>query len=204
MAWALLLLAVFLDGTVPDTLPIWFLFVGAVPLWVCYGGGPLLTAARRGNGPVQDLGLTARPRDFASGVAAGLVTQFLILWALYFPILWFIDDDPSQPARELINSIDGNLDRFLLIVLVTVAAPVVEEVFFRGLLLRALMRRFGPLVAVCVQAAVFAAVHAQWLQFPGLFVFGLVAGGLVAVTGRLGPAVIAHMAFNAGTLALLL
>ncbi len=37
------------------------------------------------------------------------------------------------------------------------------------------------------------------LQFLGLFVFGLVLGALVRVTGRLGPAIWAHVGFNGAT-----
>ena len=47
-----------------------------------------------------------------------------------------------------------------------------------------------------ISSAVFAAIHFQPLQFPGLMVFGLVAGTLVARTGRAGPAVWAHIGFN--------
>jgi membrane protease YdiL (CAAX protease family) len=52
-------------------------------------------------------------------------------------------------------------------------------------------------------AAVFALLHFQALQFPGLFVFGVVLASLTLALGRLGPAVWAHMAFNASTVAVL-
>ena len=43
----------------------------------------------------------------------------------------------------------------------------------------------------------FAAVHLQLLQFPALVLIGLVLGWLTLRTGRLGPAIWAHVAFNA-------
>ena len=60
-------------------------------------------------------------------------------------------------------------------------------------------------LALIVSAVVFAAGHFQPLQFPALFAFGLVAGILAQRSGRLGPAIWAHVGFNATTtIALLL
>jgi hypothetical protein len=43
----------------------------------------------------------------------------------------------------------------------------------------------------------FGAMHFQPLQLPGLTAFGIVAATLAARSGRLGPAVFAHVGFNA-------
>jgi uncharacterized protein len=88
-----------------------------------------------------------------------------------------------------------------------VLAPVIEEVFFRGLLQRALvsllgerMPRLGAAVlGIVVAAAVFAVMHvvgAGPAALIGTFVFGLIAGTLTAATGRIGGAVVAHVVFN--------
>jgi membrane protease YdiL (CAAX protease family) len=46
--------------------------------------------------------------------------------------------------------------------------------------------------------------HLQPLQFPALLVFGVILGVLTVRYGRLGPALWAHVGFNATTLASLL
>ncbi|GAA1510706.1 CPBP family glutamic-type intramembrane protease [Agromyces terreus] len=99
-----------------------------------------------------------------------------------------------------------------------VLGPLIEELFYRGLVLRAVARttrRAGgsrPVaasVAVIVSALVFALAHLvvggavstapARITFAGALVLGLAAGALAAATGRLGGAVIAHVVFN-GTL----
>jgi uncharacterized protein len=70
--------------------------------------------------------------------------------------------------------------------------------------LRAFERRLGTVAAVIASSAFFAATHGQPLQFPALFVAGILFAVLVLMTGRLGPAIIAHMAFNVTTVVLLL
>ncbi len=74
-----------------------------------------------------------------------------------------------------------------------------EELFFRGLLMGAIAKRWTMTAAVIGSAAIFGASHFQPLLFPGLATAGLVFAGCVAKTGRLGPAIVAHMAFNATT-----
>lgn len=95
-------------------------------------------------------------------------------------------------------------------------APFIEEIFFRGLLLRAVegavvrgsggvSRRLALGIAVGVSGVVFALVHVVGLGsvdavvVVGLstLVFGLAAGSVAAVTGRLGGAIVAHVTFNA-------
>jgi membrane protease YdiL (CAAX protease family) len=49
---------------------------------------------------------------------------------------------------------------------------------------------------VVISSAVFGAIHFQIYDLPALFGFGVVAALLTVRTGRLGPAVWAHVAFN--------
>ena len=92
----------------------------------------------------------------------------------------------------------------LLVALVVIGAPLVEEVLYRGLLQRPALERFPHWLVIIVVAAVFALFHFRPIEFPGLFVAGLVFGVCAARTGRLGMAVAAHVAFNATGVALVL
>ena len=169
-----------------------------VPFYGAMVGAALWATSRKGSGPVTDLGLRARWADVPLGLVIGFVVQ-LFVGLLYLPLFWWTDLDSSdldKPARELADKAHG-AGVLLLILVVVIAAPIVEEIFFRGLLLRALERRVGTPVAVVLSAAVFAVTHFQLLQLPALFVFGLVAGHLAVRSGRLGPGIIAHLAFNA-------
>jgi len=83
-----------------------------------------------------------------------------------------------------------------------VGAPIAEEIFFRGLTQRSLLKqrrltRANPWAAIVVTAAFFGVAHFEPLQFPPLFAFGLVLGILAWRTERLGPGIWAHLTFNA-------
>lgn len=91
-------------------------------------------------------------------------------------------------------------------------APVIEEIYFRGLIQRALATAFEPLgntvkwvIAVVVTSLTFALVHAFLLMgtprealLAGIstFFFALLAGATAAATKRLGGSVVGHVVFN--------
>ena len=92
----------------------------------------------------------------------------------------------------------------VLFLIIVVLAPVIEELFFRGLLLRALERRFGSGWAIAGSSGLFGLSHVQGIQLPALVMFGAIAAWLtVRSGGRLGPAIFAHIGFNGWTFAIL-
>jgi CAAX protease family protein len=190
-----------------EDLSLGWLAIAQLGLWAGLGGVPLLAARLKGNGAVIDFGLRAKGVDPAIGLGVGLGTQFILVPALYIPISWVIDlsaDKLEEPARELTDRATDTLGVVLLVLIVGIGAPIVEELFYRGLLLRSLERRFGAnWVPVAGSAVLFAASHFQPLQFPALVLLGVILALLVQRTGRLGPAIATHMVFNLTTVTFL-
>lgn len=180
--------------------PGWGVFIGQLPLWAAMIVIPVVATRSKGAGPVADLGLRFTWWDVPLGLAVGALTQLALLPLLYLPLRrWVSVEDLERPARELVERFGGTGGRVLFVLMVCVCAPVAEEILYRGLLLRSLSRRFGAALGVAVTAVVFGLVHFQAVQTLGLVAFGAVAGILAVWTGRLGPAVAAHMGFNAVT-----
>lgn len=195
----------YLDPESPDV-PLWLVALLQIPLWVGLIGA-LVLAVRRSHGTLgSEFGFTSKPRDVPIGLVVGVLTQLVAVPLLYLPILTLFDldaDDVSAPARALTDRAEG-IGVLLLALVVVVGAPIVEELFFRGMFLRALDVRYGPGWALVWSSVVFGLFHFQLLQLPALILFGFVAGWLTQRTGRLGPAIWAHAAFNAVTVVVLL
>lgn len=181
--------------------PIWAVAVAATCLW-----GPMLVAVamlsrRFGTADLQaDYGITWRRIDLI-GVPIGVLSQLVVIPLLYAPLesIWsttFDGTDRERNARELYESAHGAWI-VVLVVIVVIGAPFVEELVYRGLLQGAFVRQIDDTVAVVVVAAWFALIHFRPVEYPGLFAFGLILGFCAQRTSRLGMSVVAHMAFNA-------
>jgi len=193
----------YIEEGAASELPLTMIALLQIPLWAGYLGAPLWAAKRKGNGVVADFGFGMEGWDVLRGLGAGLGTQIVAIPVLYILIFaisdalgWDYDQDLSGAARELTDKATDPVGVVLLVLIVAIAAPIIEELFFRGLLLRAIEKRSGPTWALWVSSLIFGAVHLQLLQFPALTLIGLVLGWLTLRYGRLGPAIWAHIAFN--------
>lgn len=75
--------------------------------------------------------------------------------------------------------------------------PFLEELLHRGVVYGRLRRMMGMWPAVMVSALIFAGLHFNIVQFVYAFLLGIVFALFVEKTGRLYPAVIAHIVANA-------
>lgn len=182
-----------------NRLSLGWIAVAQLGLWFGLLGVPLAVARFKGNGPVRDYGLRILGRDVPLGLVVGWVSQFAIVWIVYLPLQLFTDissSEVSEPARELTDRATNALGIALLVLIVGIGAPIVEEIFYRGLLQRSLVRRLGEPLGIGITAVVFGVSHFEPLQLPALVLFGIVLGVLAQRYGRLGPAIVAHMVFN--------
>jgi membrane protease YdiL (CAAX protease family) len=198
-------IALAIAGVSPDEDLTFGAFVlGQTALWAGLLGVPIWASRRKGAANLDaDFGFDIRWRDAWLGVPIGLLSQFILVPLVYLPAYWLVDtDDLDRPAREVADTAQG-WEYLLLALVLVVGAPIIEELFFRGLVLRALLRRMGRYWALGGSALVFGLSHFQALQLPALLVVGVVFGVLALRTGRLGPSIWAHGAFNAVLVAIL-
>jgi len=116
---------------------------------------------------------------------------------------------PDARHQDVSNTKDLHHQSAAALVVVIVAAvllaPVVEELFFRGVLLRATMRRFAFWPSAVFTSTLFGLAHAPQVDTgsarlvlaTSIGVFGVLQCMLVRRTGRLGPAMIVHGTRNA-------
>jgi membrane protease YdiL (CAAX protease family) len=152
------------------------------------------------------IGATFERRDVAAGIPLGIVSQLVLVNAVNWPLSRlfpdaFSFDEVSKRASDLVDDARGGWI-FLLALVVVVGAPIVEEIVYRGVVQPGLVSSWGLTTGILVTAALFAAIHMQPVEFPGLFAFALVLGWARHSTGTIGTSIVTHMAFNATGLAL--
>ena len=177
---------------------------GLLGLWIGLIAGVVFYSRVWATGNLRtDLGLDVRWWDLVVGAVAGIGTQLVLIPLLYLPFEHAdhtLKHRLSAPAKSETSAVHGAVPVAVLFVFVAIGAPIVEELFFRGLVLRSLSRWLGPIAGIVGSAVVFGLAHFEALQLAGLILFGLILAALADETGRLGPGMAAHCAFNAVTL----
>lgn len=190
------------DGREPglDSIPFEISLLTNVSLWVGLLAIPVALAAfagkeRRGwNG-----GFDAS--DLSNGVLAGVLLQIPVI-----PLVYFVIQEVTGPlvtsdqALSITDQAQTPLQIGLLVFIIAIGAPVVEELFYRGLVQTALVDRYGEVIGIGIASLIFGAVHFSIVRLPALVLVGAVTGVLAHRSGRLAPAIIAHMTFNTFTL----
>jgi membrane protease YdiL (CAAX protease family) len=193
-------------GEKSDSWPISLTVLSVLCLWIPFVVALVVVSRRWGQDQFsRDFKVHLRWVDLA-GLPIGIASQLLLVPLIYWPLqrIWpdaFSSDEIEQRARELWDKAHGGWIVGLVVV-VALGAPIIEELVYRGLILKALQSRLNDWLALIISAAWFALIHLQPVELPGLFAFALVLGICFQRTGRLGMSVMAHIGFNAAGLLL--
>jgi membrane protease YdiL (CAAX protease family) len=174
-------------------------------LWWCW-----FASRRWGTGRVgADVGLTPRFADIGWGpvIWLGAIGAQLAVGAVVVAL-----GVPLVSNTEGIDEISADRTYVVsLVISAVVAAPIVEEMVFRGVVMRGLRSRMPMAAVVPVQGLLFGVAHVDPARGSGNIGLVLVLSGVgvafgvaVALLGRIGPSIVAHAIFNAVVLLVVL
>lgn len=155
-------------------------------------GVPILIASRWGESSVgvalRRLGVRSFKPSALKWMAAA-VGAYLLFSAVYVALF----GSPHQ--KDIAESFGAVPVQVLLIV---VAAPISEEVCFRGMLFGGLRTRLPRLAAALISAVIFGGLHALTgiSAVPPLIFFGFLLALLYEKTGSIVPGILLHMLNN--------
>lgn len=168
------------------------------------GFWPIIVSKWKGLGPDADWRFRFALRDLGIGLGvailglvgaavAGIVTTSLV----------GLTDDAAADNTQFLRDAAETPWLPAILYAAVIGAPITEELFFRGLTLRAIEKRLGSTWAVVLSAVLFTLPHftspdlrGTAVLFSSIFVVGLVLGAVTVKTDRLGPAIVAHVVFN--------
>lgn len=125
---------------------------------------------------------------------------------LYFLILlmvpaWIVVIEPvinlipmNDWARKMFEGFRP--DGFLKIAMIVAAAPMLEELLFRGIILEGFLKRYSPWKAILLSSFLFGLIHLNPWQFVVAFGLGNMLGWLYWKTGSLLPCIFLHYVNN--------
>jgi membrane protease YdiL (CAAX protease family) len=191
----------------------WPIFV-YVALTGLVGYGPVLVwcvlhSRRRSSTVIADAGLGTHRSDLWWGPTtwvACFVAQIVL------GVIVIVTRIPMVSNTEGIDDLAADRGYVVsLLVLAVVAAPFVEEIVFRGYVLRGLRGSMPLAAALAAQAVLFGVAHVDPVRGWGNLGLVVVLSGVGAVLGiaahlfrRLGPAIVAHAIINTLAMTLVL
>ncbi len=124
--------------------------------------------------------------------ALGIMLSIFVMMLLAY----FGASSPETESSELIALIKGRLGLVTLIC-TNVVSPIMEELFFRGIVQNFFSRQFNMGLAVTVTNLIFAFSHGySGANLIGVFVTGCVLSWLTIKTNNLGTAMFGHVLNN--------
>lgn len=195
-----------LSGQVTDgdaTLPPWAIVASVLANGVGFIGWPVVATWWKGSRSlVRDFGLSLTAGDVGWGVIGFLGTM---TWQVGAGLVWLLVTRGDVPTNTgFLPERPGLLGIVAIVVAVVVVTPIAEELFFRGLALRAIARRWGPAAGIGGSAVVFGLGHLLTGDVASAaFIivvttgFGVILGALALHRNRLGAPIVAHVLLNA-------
>ena len=189
---------------------------GLLPIWAGLTAAVLWASRTHGSGHLRsDIGLHFRWIDLAVGLGVGLALRLASV--VIAVMVTTIAGAPATGNSPLPLAGRSTIAVVVVSLATVLIAPVVEEMFFRGLGLRSVLASWGRhdaragrpgrdrrAAAAVVTALLFAVLHLSEVAdgvsllvlFPTLVLAGLTLAGLTLRSGRLGPAIVTHVVFN--------
>jgi len=166
---------------------------------------PFIVSKWKGLGAVADWRLKFKFSDIGIGMGVaviGLAAAGAAGWVV--GELVNLTDEASADNAQFLRDAEGTPWLAVILFTVVVGAPFTEELFFRGLTLRAIEKRLGSWWGVLLSSIIFTLPHwtgSDWrgtmTLFASIFAVGIVLGAATVITDRIASSIIAHMIFNA-------
>jgi uncharacterized protein len=94
---------------------------------------------------------------------------------------------------KILHNSYGSLVIILSAILI---GPFLEEILFRGIILKGLLSNYTPKKAILISSIIFGLIHGQPSMIPGAICFGLLFGYIYYKTNSIGITVLLHAATN--------
>lgn len=125
-----------------------------------------------------------------AAIVMSIATAFVIE-----PASMLLPEMPEDKVKAMEALLDG--PAWVTIISVCIFAPFFEEWLCRGIVLRGLLKKVGPVWAIIISALFFALIHMNLWQAVPAFLMGIVFGYVYYKTGSLKLTMLMHMVNNA-------
>lgn len=118
-------------------------------------------------------------------------------------VIWMRHEQPVTPLSEVIEATDSLFLFTVFLAMAILAAPLIEEIIFRGYFFHVISRARGERFAICFISLIFALLHVgqYWGDWAAIFMVMVLGSTLTILRARTGTtlaSIITHYVYNAG------
>jgi len=175
------------------------LFIGFVIQWIIILGPAAFLILNKYKPKFSDLGFTKigifqTIKHVLSAYLLYLGINFIVSTIVIYSGLKI----PGYQIQESLAPVfDSSTETIILgVLIVVIAAPIIEEVFFRGLILRPMVNKLGSKWGSVATALMFSLLHIPWQSFIPIFILGMIINYTVVRSHSLWPAIVFHIINN--------
>lgn len=162
---------------------VYYLLAVGIPFWIVY-------SIRTDKTNCRSFNLTIENKRIIPWVIVGTIA---LLFGVISPIASLIPMPESIKKAFMDFGSQTGIFAFLMMV---VAAPILEELIFRGIILDGLLKKYSPTKSILISSLLFGLVHLNPWQFVTGLVIGIFLGWVYHKTRSLSFSIIIHAAAN--------
>ena len=148
---------------------------------------------------VRFLPFSPTKRPFFKG-GEKLIRYFPLIWIAAGLSTWLLErvglSSGEQETITMMNALQDPWKYLLCALAAVVFAPVLEELFFRGILFRFLLGKLSTQLALLISAALFSLLHFNSDSLVPIFILGYLLGSIYRETGDIRSSIAMHACFN--------
>lgn len=103
---------------------------------------------------------------------------------------------PMPESMQKIFIEFANQNGVFSFITIVIAAPLIEELIFRGIILNGLLQRYSPVKSIVLSSILFGIVHLNPWQFVSAFIIGAFSGWVYYRTKKLSLSILIHLVNN--------
>ena len=165
------------------TFLIYYLFSMGIPFLIFHLIRKKRTGVSHYNFALSNVMILALVSIVTISIQMGVTTPIINL----FPMPEFIKNAFIEMGQQ--NGVFG-------FVLIVIAAPIIEELIFRGIILHGLLKRYSPVKSIIVSSILFGIAHLNPWQFIAAFIIGVFSGWVYFKTNKILLSIIIHSVNN--------
>jgi membrane protease YdiL (CAAX protease family) len=163
---------------------IYYLFAMGIPFWIVYAIRKRKTGNAKFNFRIENKRI----------IPFVIISTIALLFGVMYPIAELVT--VLIPMPEMFKEAFAMNPSLLIFLMIVIAAPILEELIFRGIILDGQLNNKSPITAILISSILFAFVHLNPWQFVSALFLGALSGWVYYKTKSISLSIIIHATNN--------